>query len=65
LGVFNPLQERFDIGQECKISRNKTKEIKFEIGEIVYIIETGRHDYLVKNNKGIKDIVYQFELNQL
>ena len=51
------------IGDKYKISRNKTKEIRFEIGEIVHIIETGRHDYLVENDKGIKDLVYQFELN--
>lgn len=62
-GYTTPIQERFQIGDKYKISRNKTKEIRFEIGEIVHIIETGRHDYLVENDKGIKDLVYQFELN--
>ena len=45
-----------------KISK-RTKDTKFDVGEIVHIIETGRHDYLVQNNKGVKGVVYQFELN--
>ena len=61
-GYTTPIQERFKIGDECKISRNKTKDIKFEIGEVVHVIETGRHDYLVCNNSGVRDVVYQFEL---
>ena len=63
LGYTKPLQERFNIGRECKISHNKTNDTKFDVGEIVHIIETGRHDYLVQNNKGVKGVVYQFELN--
>lgn len=62
-GYTTPLQERFNIGDKCKISGNKTNNIKFKFGEEVTIIETGRHDYLVENDKGIKDVVYQFELN--
>ena len=62
-GYTTPTQERFQIGRERKISRNKNVETKFEIGEIVHIVETGRHDYLVQNNKGVKGVVYQFELN--
>jgi hypothetical protein len=62
-GYTTPLQERFHIGRECKISHNKTNDTKFDVGEIVHIVETGRHDYLVQNNKGVKGVVYQFELN--
>jgi hypothetical protein len=62
-GYTTPIQERFHIGSECRISHNKTKDTKFDIGEIVYIIETGRHDYLVENSKGVKGVLYQFELN--
>lgn len=47
-GYTTSIQERFYIGRECRISHNKTKDTKFNIGEIVYIIETGRHDYLVE-----------------
>lgn len=62
-GYTTPIQERFHIGCKCKISNYKTEHTKFEIGEIVCIIETGRYDYLVQNNDGVKCVVYQFELN--
>jgi hypothetical protein len=62
-GYTTPLQKRFKHGDKCKISHNKTQQTKFDVGEIVFIIETGRHDYLVKNDKGVKGVVYQFELN--
>jgi hypothetical protein len=63
-GYSTPVQERFKIGEERKISSFKTNEIKFQIGEMVKIVETGRHDYLVENQNGIKDVVYHFELTQ-
>jgi hypothetical protein len=60
-GYTTPLQKRFEIGKKCFISAFKTNGTKFEIGEEVTVIETGRHDYLVENENG-KAIVYQFEL---
>lgn len=62
-GYITPLQKRFKIGDECKISHNKTIDTKFEIGEIVYIIENARYDYLIQNNNGMREVVYQFELD--
>jgi hypothetical protein len=62
-GYTTPLQKRFQRGDKYKISHHKTPQTKFDVGEIVFIIETGRHDYLVQNDKGIKGVVYQFELN--
>jgi len=53
----------FDVWKEWKNSSMKTKETKFNVGEIVFIIETGRHDYLVQNEDGVKGVVYQFELD--
>jgi hypothetical protein len=53
----------FDTWREWKNSSMKTKETKFNVGEIVFIIETGRHDYLVQNEDGVKGVVYQFELD--
>lgn len=61
-GYATPLQKRFNVGDKCKISKHKTKEIRFNIGEEVTIIETGRHDYLIKNQAGLLDVVYQYEL---
>jgi hypothetical protein len=62
-GYTTPLQKRFQHGDKCKISHLKTTETKFNVGEIVFIIETGRHDYLVQNEDGVKGVVYQFELD--
>lgn len=62
-GYTTPLQKRFQHGDKCKISPDKKSGTKFDVGEIVFIIETGRHDFLVKNDKGVKGVVYQFELN--
>lgn len=62
-GYTTPVQKRFKIGYKSTISKNKDIETPFAIGEKVVIIETGRHDYLVENNSGIKAVVYQFELD--
>jgi len=61
-GYSTPLQKRFKIGENVRISLNKHNDTPYITGEIVTIIETGRHDYLVKNSKGVKCCVYQFEL---
>ena len=61
-GYSTPLQKRFKIGENVRISFDKHNDTPYITGEIVMIIETGRHDYLVKNLKGVKRCVYQFEL---
>ena len=61
-GYDTPLQKRFNVGDKCRISKNKTNHNPFKVGEEVVIIETGRYDYLVENETG-KAIVYQFELH--
>lgn len=61
-GYSTPLQKRFESGQLCKISDHKRPTTKFEVGEVVFIVETGRHDYLIRNGMGEQAIVYQYEL---
>jgi hypothetical protein len=61
-GYSTPLQKRFKIGENVRISFAKLNDTSFTTGEIVTIIQTGRHDYLVKNLQGVKQCVYQFEL---
>lgn len=61
-GYSTPIQKRFNIGDKCRISQHKTNYNPFEVGEEVVIVETGRHDYLVRNNNLKSAIVYQFEL---
>lgn len=61
-GYSTPLQKRFKCGDECVITRFKLKTTIFQVGDNVKILETGRHDYLVVRNDGLKAIVYQFEL---
>lgn len=63
-GYTTPLQKRFKKGDECVISQFKTPECRFVVGTKIYILETARHDYLIQNEKGIKEIVYQFELTR-
>ncbi len=64
-GYTTPIQERFNIGDKCKISHHiNTDEIPFKIGEEVVILETGRHDYLVADSNGKKACLYQFELKK-
>ena len=62
-GYSTPLQNRFEINDKCKISEFRTKYTPLEIGEEVTIIETGRQDYLVRNEDGTMAIVFQFELS--
>lgn len=66
-GYSTPLQKRFKIGDNVFISYiNSTKsEEGFPLSTPVKIIETGRHDYLVENKEGKKQVVYQFELNKI
>jgi hypothetical protein len=63
-GYTTPLQERFKIGDKCRISNFKTKFTPLEIGDEVNVIETGRHDYLVRRNDGLTVVVYQFEIKK-
>ena len=61
-GYSTPLQERFKVGDECKILFSLNND-SFKPGEVVTILETGRHDYLVGNRLGtVQMCVYQFEL---
>ena len=62
-GYTTPLQKRFEIGEFVRVSKFKTKECKFNVGDVVKILETGRHDYLISRNN-ILDVVYQFELEK-
>lgn len=62
-GYSTPKQKRFKIGQVVKVSNKRSINSIFEIGDSVAIVETGRHDYLVGNEKG-KECVYQFELEE-
>lgn len=59
-------QKRYKRGTKLKISEHKIDKTdeKFPIGCDVWIIERGRHDYLVKNNNGDFLIVYQYELRK-
>lgn len=61
-GYFTPIQERFCVGQQCEISRHKTINNIFNIGDKVKVIDIARYDYLVENEKGYRCIVYSFEL---
>lgn len=61
-GYSTPLQKRFIINDKCRISNLKTQYTPLEIGDEVTIIETGRHDYLVRRADGIMVVVFQFEL---
>jgi hypothetical protein len=62
-GYTTPIQQRFKVGDKCKI-HFCYENTGFTPGETVTIIETGRHDYLVENESGIKSCVYQFELSK-
>lgn len=61
-GYSTPKTYRYKVGQKLKISNQKENDTKFDIGETVEIIETARHDYLIKNNKGQLEVVYHYEL---
>ena len=63
-GYSTPIQQRFKVGDKCRIHFCYTENTGFKPGEIVTIIETGRHDYLVRNESGNQSCVYQFELSK-
>lgn len=63
-GYSTPIQQRFKIGEKCRIHFCYTENTGFTPGETVTIIETGRHDYLVRNESGNQSCVYQFELSK-
>lgn len=63
-GYSTPIQKRFKVGDRVGVSIHKKPETPFGVDEIVWIIETGRYDYLVENSDGTRAIVYQFELTQ-
>jgi len=63
-GYSTPIQQRFKIGDKCRIHFCYTENTGFISGETVTIIETGRHDYLVRNESGNQSCVYQFELSK-
>lgn len=60
-GYSTPIQKRFRIGDKAKVSCFKINP-DLLIGEWVCILETGRHDYLVGDCIGKKNVVYHFEL---
>ena len=62
-GYSTPIQQRFKVGDKCRIHWF-IENTGFTPGEIVTIIETGRHDYLVRNESGNQICVYQFELSK-
>jgi hypothetical protein len=64
-GYSTPTQERFKAGQIVCVSANKEKNTPFIVGEHVTVIETGRHDYLVRNSSDAIYVVYQFELDKI
>ena len=57
-GYSTPLHKRFKVGDRVKISPHS----KLITHTTATIIEFGRHDYLIEDDKGKKHIVYQFEL---
>jgi hypothetical protein len=60
-GYSTPIQKRFEIGDVVRISKFKSSECKFDVGDNVTILETGSHDYLVRRNN-VLDVLYQYEL---
>lgn len=63
-GYETQTQKRFKKGDIAKITRLKEENNPFFVGTDVTILETGRHDYLVKGYNGEKTIVYQYELKK-
>ena len=64
-GYTTPIQKRFKVGDKCFITyRPDTRIGDFPLATPVTIVEFGRHDYLVKNNQGKMQIVYQFEIGK-
>lgn len=61
-GYSTPIQKRFRVGDKKMVSPFVLRQTALKQGEIVTIIETGRHDYLVLSENGKKEIVYQFEI---
>jgi len=61
-GYETQKQKRFKPNDIVVITTLRKDETPYKVGEIVTILENGRHDYLVINNNGLKSIVYQFEL---
>jgi hypothetical protein len=59
-GYSTPLQERFKVGDRVKISIHS--RLKRHYRTNATIIETGRHDYLIKRDNGKLHVVYEFEL---
>lgn len=62
-GYSTPKQKRFKVGQIVRVSNRRSINSIFEIGDSVAIVENGRHDYLVRNQRG-QEVVYQFELEE-
>lgn len=64
-GYSTPIQKRYKVGDVVKINKafalGPTKA--FIGGGEITVIETGRHDYLLRNELGFQIVVYQFELH--
>lgn len=56
-------QRRFKVGDVTTISRFIEKNHPLSSGDVVYIEETGRNDYLIRDKYGNKHVVYQHELD--
>ena len=63
-GYETQVQRRYKKGDKCMITKLKNENIRYEVGDIVTIIESARYDYLIGGKKG-NDIVYQFEIEKI
>lgn len=49
----------------AKINQFKSVFTPYEVGTIFFIVETARHDYLVRDGMGIQHCVFNFELDKI
>ena len=56
-------QRRFNVGEFTTLSRHASQSESWKSGDLIYILETGRKDYLIENKYGDKKVVYQYELD--
>lgn len=75
-GYSTQLCKRFTVGELCRVSDLISNESELKRNDVVKIVETSRHDYLVQKmvSPGPKQeqftfegkyIVYQFELREI
>lgn len=49
----------------ARINQFKDTFTPYEAGTVVFIVETARHDYLVRDNMGTKHCVLNFEIDKI